>query len=99
MIWTFCCGSADSAAPGYPALAACTILTRHTHRRMRRCVALTGALTALCVRMMPGKIYLTDNVGWPTDMLTTDLSREGRLKALRDGGLMAAVSIIATTML
>ena len=32
-----------------------------------------------------GKIYLTDNVGWPTDMLTTDLSREGRLKALREG--------------
>ena len=31
------------------------------------------------------KIYLTDNVGWPTDMLTTDLSREGRLKALREG--------------
>lgn len=27
-----------------------------------------------------GKIYLTDNVGWPTD-----LSREGRLKALREG--------------
>ena len=32
-----------------------------------------------------GKIYLTDNVGWPTAMLTTDLSREGRLKALREG--------------
>ena len=32
-----------------------------------------------------GKIYLTDNVGWPTEMLTTDLSREGRLKALREG--------------
>ena len=31
------------------------------------------------------KIYLTDNVGWPTDMLTTDLSYEGRLKALREG--------------
>ncbi len=31
------------------------------------------------------KIYLTDNVGWPTDMLTTDLSYEGRLKALQEG--------------
>ena len=31
------------------------------------------------------RIYLTENVGWPTDMLTTDLSREGREKALREG--------------
>lgn len=31
------------------------------------------------------KIYLSDNIGWPTDMLTTDLSIEGRLKALREG--------------
>lgn len=31
------------------------------------------------------RIYLTENVGWPTDMLTTDLSREGRKKALREG--------------
>ena len=38
-----------------------------------------------CPHSVAGKIYLTDNVGWPTDMLTTDLSREGRLKALREG--------------
>lgn len=31
------------------------------------------------------KIYLSDNVGWPTDMLTTDMSLEGRLKALKEG--------------
>ena len=31
------------------------------------------------------RIYLTENVGWPTDMRTTDLSREGREKALREG--------------
>ena len=31
------------------------------------------------------KIYLTDNIGWPTDMITTDLSYEGRKKALETG--------------
>lgn len=31
------------------------------------------------------KIYLTDNIGWPTDMLTTDLSYKGRVKALEEG--------------
>jgi predicted dehydrogenase len=31
------------------------------------------------------KLYLTDNIGWPTDMLTTDLSYEGRVKALKEG--------------
>ena len=31
------------------------------------------------------KIYLNGNVGWPTDMLTTDLTPEGIEKALREG--------------
>ncbi len=31
------------------------------------------------------KIYLTDNIKWPTDTITTDLSYEGRLKALKEG--------------
>jgi predicted dehydrogenase len=31
------------------------------------------------------KIYLGDNIGWPVSVITTDLSIEGRLKALREG--------------
>jgi predicted dehydrogenase len=31
------------------------------------------------------KIYLTDFTGWPVDVITTDLSMEGRLKALKTG--------------
>lgn len=31
------------------------------------------------------KYYLTDNTGWPTSTITTDLSYEGRLKALKEG--------------
>jgi predicted dehydrogenase len=31
------------------------------------------------------KIYLTDNVGWPANVISTDLSMEGRLKALETG--------------
>jgi predicted dehydrogenase len=31
------------------------------------------------------KIYLTDNVGWPTNVISTDLSVAGRLKALETG--------------
>lgn len=31
------------------------------------------------------KYYLTDNIGWPTSTITTDLSYEGRLKALKEG--------------
>ncbi|GHV55961.1 oxidoreductase [Spirochaetia bacterium] len=31
------------------------------------------------------KIYLTDHVGWPTNVITTDLSMEGRVKALETG--------------
>lgn len=31
------------------------------------------------------KIYLGDNTGWPTNAVTTDLSYEGRLKALKEG--------------
>jgi predicted dehydrogenase len=31
------------------------------------------------------KIYLGDNIHWPTDTITTDLSYEGRLKALKEG--------------
>lgn len=31
------------------------------------------------------KLYLTENIGWPVDMLTTDLSYEGRRKALLEG--------------
>ncbi len=31
------------------------------------------------------RLYLTDDIGWPTDVLTTDLSYEGRLKALKEG--------------
>ena len=37
-----------------------------------------------CPYYAPG-IYLTDDIGWPTDAITTDLSYEGRLKALREG--------------
>ncbi|MDR0998597.1 MAG: Gfo/Idh/MocA family oxidoreductase, partial [Treponema sp.] len=31
------------------------------------------------------KIYLTDNIKWPANVITTDLSMEGRLKALETG--------------
>jgi predicted dehydrogenase len=31
------------------------------------------------------KIYLGENVSWPVNVITTDLSIEGRLKALREG--------------
>lgn len=31
------------------------------------------------------KYYLTDNLGWPTSTITTDLSYEGRLKSLKEG--------------
>ena len=31
------------------------------------------------------KLYLTENIGWPVDILTTDLSYEGRRKALLEG--------------
>ncbi len=31
------------------------------------------------------KIYLNDKTGWPQNVISTDLSREGRLKALREG--------------
>lgn len=31
------------------------------------------------------KIYLSSNIGWPTRVITTDLSVEGRLKALKEG--------------
>lgn len=31
------------------------------------------------------KIYLGDNTGWPTSVITTDLSYEGRFKALQEG--------------
>jgi predicted dehydrogenase len=31
------------------------------------------------------KIYLTDNIGWPTSTITTDLSIAGRIKALETG--------------
>lgn len=40
--------------------------------------------SASCPYYAP-KIYLTDNTGWPTDMITTDLSCEGRRKALLEG--------------
>lgn len=32
-----------------------------------------------------GKIYLTDFTGWPVDVISTDLSLEGRIKALEEG--------------
>ena len=32
-----------------------------------------------------GKIYLTENTGWPANVITTDLSMEGRIKALKEG--------------
>jgi len=32
-----------------------------------------------------GKIYMTENTGWPANVITTDLSMEGRLKALKEG--------------
>jgi len=31
------------------------------------------------------KLYLTHNIGWPTDMISTDLSYEGRVTALEKG--------------
>jgi len=31
------------------------------------------------------KLYLTDNDGWPVSVITTDLSEEGRIKALTEG--------------
>lgn len=31
------------------------------------------------------QIYLTENIGWPTDMISIDLSMEGRIKALKEG--------------
>jgi predicted dehydrogenase len=31
------------------------------------------------------KIYLTNNNGWPVNIITTDLSMEGRIKALKEG--------------
>jgi predicted dehydrogenase len=31
------------------------------------------------------RLYLTDDVGWPTSMLSLDTSREARLRALREG--------------
>ena len=31
------------------------------------------------------KLYLTDNIGWPTDMISSDLSLEGREKSLKRG--------------
>ena len=31
------------------------------------------------------KIYLGSNIGWPTNVITTDLSLEGRLQALKEG--------------
>lgn len=31
------------------------------------------------------RIYLTENTGWPVSVITTDLSTEGRLRALREG--------------
>ncbi|WP_312642655.1 Gfo/Idh/MocA family oxidoreductase [Hydrogenoanaerobacterium sp.] len=31
------------------------------------------------------KLYLTDNIGWPTDMISTDLSYDGRVTALKEG--------------
>lgn len=31
------------------------------------------------------KIYLTNNDGWPVNIITTDLSMEGRIKALKEG--------------
>ena len=31
------------------------------------------------------KIYMTQNTGWPVSVITSDLSTEGRLKALREG--------------
>jgi predicted dehydrogenase len=31
------------------------------------------------------KIYLTDNIGWPVNVISSDLSIEGRLKALETG--------------
>jgi predicted dehydrogenase len=31
------------------------------------------------------RIYLTDNLGWPTQTISNDLSYEGRLRALRTG--------------
>jgi predicted dehydrogenase len=31
------------------------------------------------------KIYMTKNTGWPVSVITSDLSAEGRLKALREG--------------
>ena len=31
------------------------------------------------------KIYLGDNIDWPVNVITTDLSHEGRLKALNEG--------------
>ena len=31
-----------------------------------------------------GKIYLTENTGWPANVITTDLSMEGRIKALKE---------------
>ncbi len=37
-----------------------------------------------CIYYAP-KLYLTDNIGWPTDMISTDLSYEGRLRALKTG--------------
>jgi predicted dehydrogenase len=32
-----------------------------------------------------GKIYLGEQIGWPVNVITTDLSLEGRMKALADG--------------
>lgn len=31
------------------------------------------------------KIYLTENTGWPTNVITSDLTIKGRMKALREG--------------
>lgn len=40
--------------------------------------------TATCPYYAP-RLYLTNDIGWPTDVIATDLSYEGRLKALKEG--------------
>ena len=49
----------------------------------KRC--LDGCLAVDTCPYHVAKIYLTSNTNWPVNVITTDLSMEGRLKALNEG--------------
>jgi hypothetical protein len=44
------------------------------------------------------KLYLTDNIDWPTSAISDDLSLEARLKVLQEGPYGKCVYTIATMM-